>query len=346
MIVLLKIDQIDNLEMLLLQAPAQSVKGGESRNLSHMLSQKLKPTQFDNPIRRCCDSTMYFLLDNWQRVWVMALWIGVMAGLFTYKYIQYKNKAAFEVMGHCVCMAKGAAETLKFNMALILLPVCRNTITWLRNKTKLGGVVPFDDNLNFHKVTKLRLTSNLHKELYHICPKASESETGNLFISGDSTWNLNWGRNTCYFTFSMRFPSAYKCKWREVWANGAIFWGSAQKLLAFCEVSRRGNWDCDGCSDGYRLHTCNPMVPEKQAQFAKAVKEAHWVQCLLVFSSPFCHRLHPAHCAWPIPLLDQKMVQEDGESLLMIITWTFSITYLIHFEARLIFFALLQFCCF
>ncbi|KAH9770380.1 respiratory burst oxidase [Citrus sinensis] len=149
---------IDNLEMLLLQAPAQSVKGGESRNLSHMLSQKLKPTQFDNPIRRCCDSTTYFLLDNWQRVWVMALWIGVMAGLFTYKYIQYKNRAAFEVMGHCVCMAKGAAETLKFNMALILLPVCRNTITWLRNKTKLGGVVPFDDNLNFHKVIALGIS--------------------------------------------------------------------------------------------------------------------------------------------------------------------------------------------
>jgi respiratory burst oxidase len=49
-------------------------------------------------------------------------------------------------------MAKGAAETLKLNMALILLPVCRNTLTWLRNKTKLGVVVPFDDNLNFHKV--------------------------------------------------------------------------------------------------------------------------------------------------------------------------------------------------
>ncbi|CAK7335618.1 unnamed protein product [Dovyalis caffra] len=47
-------------------------------------------------------------------------------------------------------MAKGAAETLKFNMALILLPVCRNTITWLRS-TRLGHLVPFDDNINFHK---------------------------------------------------------------------------------------------------------------------------------------------------------------------------------------------------
>ncbi|KAJ6386723.1 hypothetical protein OIU78_016623, partial [Salix suchowensis] len=142
---------IENLEMLLLQGPSQSVRG-ESRNLSHMLSQKLKPTLDRNPLNRWCRSTKYFLLDNWQRVWVMALWITVMASLFAYKYIQYRQREAYEVMGHCVCMAKGAAETLKLNMALILLPVCRNTLTWLRNKTKLGVAVPFDDNLNFHKV--------------------------------------------------------------------------------------------------------------------------------------------------------------------------------------------------
>jgi respiratory burst oxidase len=55
-------------------------------------------------------------------------------------------------MGYCVATAKGAAETLKFNMALVLLPVCRNTITWIRSKTKVGAVVPFNDNINFHKV--------------------------------------------------------------------------------------------------------------------------------------------------------------------------------------------------
>lgn len=89
----------------------------------------------------------------------MMLWLGVVSGLFVYKFLQYKNKAAFEAMGYCVCIAKGGAETLKFNMALILLPVCRNTITWLRNKTKLGVVVPFDDNLNFHKVTETKCHS-------------------------------------------------------------------------------------------------------------------------------------------------------------------------------------------
>ncbi|KAD4385907.1 hypothetical protein E3N88_26076 [Mikania micrantha] len=149
---------IENLETLLLQAPTTQSVRGESKNLSVMLSQKLRNTNNRNIIHRGFDGFKYFLQDNWQRIWVIVLWIGAMAGLFTWKYIQYKNRAAFDVMGHCVCLAKGAAETLKLNMALILLPVCRNTITWLRNKTKLGVVVPFDDNLNFHKVIALGIT--------------------------------------------------------------------------------------------------------------------------------------------------------------------------------------------
>ncbi|KAJ7969368.1 Respiratory burst oxidase-like protein [Quillaja saponaria] len=143
---------VDNLEMLLLQAPNQSVRVSDSRILSQMLSQKLKPTQENNPVTRYYQKVKYFLMDNWQRAWVLMLWFGIVSGLFAYKFVQYRNKAAYDVMGYCVCIAKGGAETLKFNMALILLPVCRNTITWLRNKTKLGVAVPFDDNLNFHKV--------------------------------------------------------------------------------------------------------------------------------------------------------------------------------------------------
>ncbi|CAH8363102.1 unnamed protein product [Eruca vesicaria subsp. sativa] len=143
---------IENLEMLLLQAPNQSVRMGDSRILSQMISQKLKPAKETNPLVRWSEKIKYFVLDNWQRLWIMMLWLGICGGLFAYKFIQYRNKAAYGVMGYCVCVAKGGAETLKFNMALILLPVCRNTITWLRNKTKLGVVVPFDDNLNFHKV--------------------------------------------------------------------------------------------------------------------------------------------------------------------------------------------------
>ncbi|KAF4352075.1 respiratory burst oxidase homolog protein B [Cannabis sativa] len=147
--------EIYNLEMLLLQGPIQSSNlkpGTESRVLSQMLSQKLVPTKDSNPIKREYRRFKYFIEDNWKRIWVMCLWLAICAGLFTWKFIQYKNRAVFEVMGYCVTTAKGAAETLKFNMALILLPVCRNTITLLRSRTKLGVVIPFDDNINFHKV--------------------------------------------------------------------------------------------------------------------------------------------------------------------------------------------------
>jgi respiratory burst oxidase len=143
-----------NLEMLLLQAPSQSVRIGNtnSRNLSQMLSQNLRPTAEPNALRRWYRRASYFLEDNWQRVWVMLVWFSICAGLFAWKFMQYRRRAVFDVMGYCVCVAKGGAETLKFNMALILLPVCRNTITWIRNRTGVSRVVPFDDNLNFHKV--------------------------------------------------------------------------------------------------------------------------------------------------------------------------------------------------
>ena len=140
--------------MLLLQGSSETTKGTtNSRVLSQLLSQKLVPTKDPNPIRRWYRKMGYFVEDNWKRVWVILLWLGICAGLFTWKFIQYKHRAVFHVMGYCVTTAKGAAETLKFNMALILLPVCRNTITWLRSRTQLGAVVPFDDNINFHKVS-------------------------------------------------------------------------------------------------------------------------------------------------------------------------------------------------
>lgn len=91
------------------------------------------------------------ILENWRRGWVLLLWLIAMSGLFMWKFYQYKNMAAFHVMGYCLCTAKGAAETLKLNMALILLPVCRNTLTWLRS-TRARTFVPFDDNINFHKI--------------------------------------------------------------------------------------------------------------------------------------------------------------------------------------------------
>ncbi|KAF8650863.1 hypothetical protein HU200_063771 [Digitaria exilis] len=183
-----------NLETLLLQAPSQ--------NLSQMLSQSLRPTPEPNPLRRWYRRLQYFLEDNWRRVWVMLLWLAICAGLFTWKFIQYRRRYVFHVMGYCVCVAKGGAETLKFNMALILLPVCRNTITWIRNRTAMARVVPFDDNLNFHKVVAVGITvgAALHIICHLACdfPRllhasdAAYAPLGQYFGYGDDRPNNYW----------------------------------------------------------------------------------------------------------------------------------------------------------
>ncbi|KAI5440003.1 hypothetical protein KIW84_025387 [Lathyrus oleraceus] len=139
-----EVKELWQLETLLLQKDADI---GYSRALSYP-NQALN--QNPQELWRMSHRLLYSLQENWKRLWVLTLWISIMIGLFMWKFIQYKQKDAYNIMGYCLLTAKGAAETLKFNMALILLPVCRNTITWLRS-TKLAYIVPFDDNINFHK---------------------------------------------------------------------------------------------------------------------------------------------------------------------------------------------------
>ncbi|KAE8657299.1 Respiratory burst oxidase-like protein C [Hibiscus syriacus] len=138
------------LETLLLQKDTYLSYSQALSYTSQALSQNLQGLRKRSRIGRMSNRLAYYLEENWKRIWVVSLWTITMIGLFTWKFFQYKQKSAFNVMGYCLLTAKGAAETLKFNMALILMPVCRNTITWLRS-TKLGLFVPFDDNINFHK---------------------------------------------------------------------------------------------------------------------------------------------------------------------------------------------------
>lgn len=114
-------------------------------------NQNLNSYRPKNVVRKIISRLRCLVLENWQRGWIIILWATVMTLLFTWKFNQYRKRAAFQVMGYCLATAKGAAETVKFNMAIILLPVCRNTLTWLRS-TRARLFVPFDDNINFHKI--------------------------------------------------------------------------------------------------------------------------------------------------------------------------------------------------
>lgn len=177
--------QLWQLETLLLQKDTYLNYSQALSYTSQALSQNLQGLRKRSPIRRASKKVLYYLEENWRRLWVISLWVLIMVGLFTWKFFQYKQKNAFKVMGYCILTAKGAAETLKFNMALILLPVCRNIITWLRS-TKLGYFVPFDDNINFHKVAPTLLFYILFIIIKDLCLPTLYGIINDLF------YNLNY----------------------------------------------------------------------------------------------------------------------------------------------------------
>ncbi|KAL5057870.1 hypothetical protein RYX36_029474 [Vicia faba] len=120
-------------------------------NRTETLTRAMIPGKYRTPIRKFISKTTEFAYERWKKIWIVVLWLTVNLILFIWKFLQYKEKPAYEVMGSCVCFAKGAAETLKFNMALIVLTMCRRTLTTLRGSF-LSHIIPFDDNIHFHIV--------------------------------------------------------------------------------------------------------------------------------------------------------------------------------------------------
>lgn len=153
-----------------------SSEEGQKFRRSHSLTKAMIPRRYRTPVSRFISKATEFIQENWKRIWVLSLWVTINLILFIWKFKQYEKRNAFKIMGYCVCVAKGAAETLKFNMALILFPVCRKTLTKLRS-TRFSTIVPFDDNINFHKVIALGIAvgTGVHALMHITCdlPKIS-----------------------------------------------------------------------------------------------------------------------------------------------------------------------------
>ncbi|XP_055836285.1 putative respiratory burst oxidase homolog protein H isoform X1 [Solanum dulcamara] len=154
-------DHLGYIELWQLESLLRGMVGSEDekKNLkrSQTLAKTMIPRQYRTPVSKFFSKTSEKIHDNWKRIWVVTLWLSINLILFIWKIQQFKGREAFKIMGHCVCLAKAAGETLKFNMALILLPVCRRTLTQLR-ESFLGSIIPFDDNINFHKMVALGIT--------------------------------------------------------------------------------------------------------------------------------------------------------------------------------------------
>lgn len=93
---------------------------------------------------------------NRRKVIFYTLWIVIHVGVFIYGYQKQKNDPELFLLnsiGVSVFISRGAGLVLAMDCALLILPVCRNLIKILRGIRWLNHVIPFDDNIYFHKCT-------------------------------------------------------------------------------------------------------------------------------------------------------------------------------------------------
>ena len=100
----------------------------------------------------------------------LVLYIAGCVTAFFYKAVVYnQNDEAQAVFGQCITVARGSAQLLNLNACLILLPICRHFLTWLRI-TKGRDLFPFDASIEIHILVGIviALFSTAHV-CAHIC---------------------------------------------------------------------------------------------------------------------------------------------------------------------------------
>ncbi|GAM27424.1 hypothetical protein SAMD00019534_106000 [Acytostelium subglobosum LB1] len=111
-------------------------------------------------------------------------------------YYRYKRPDLFDMLGYGVCIARGSAAMIKLDSALILIPVLRNFLSWLRG-TFVNNYIPIDKNIHFHKMIAWVIAGATFSHVmahYHNFLVLSESPIEQLeplgFTEVRSTWSL------------------------------------------------------------------------------------------------------------------------------------------------------------
>ncbi|KAF3453946.1 hypothetical protein FNV43_RR04387 [Rhamnella rubrinervis] len=136
------------IEMWQLEYLLREMMSSEESNMplkkSQTLTRAMIPKRYRTTFCKYLSVTGELIHEDWKKIWVIVLWLYINFCIFNWKYRQYKKTGAYHIMGECLCFAKGAAETLKLNMALILFPFM----------TILG------DNFDYKKPTYLDLLAS------------------------------------------------------------------------------------------------------------------------------------------------------------------------------------------
>ncbi|KAG8180699.1 hypothetical protein JTE90_005796 [Oedothorax gibbosus] len=114
-----------------------------------------KPTQYErDPTKQKVNHLIRFIENYQLHIFWVSLYTLVIFGIFIEKAYYYSVEAEHNglrrIAGYGVTVTRGAASSMMFAFATILLTMCRNTITFLR-ETFFHKYIPFDAAITFHK---------------------------------------------------------------------------------------------------------------------------------------------------------------------------------------------------
>lgn len=199
-----------------------------------------------------------YIWKNKREFFFMSLWMLINFGLFlgNFLYYRFERTDAFDLLGYCVCVARGSALALQFNIAIVLLTMARSFLTAVRS-IKGGAILSYiniDSNVKAHKICGLAiLVLAIIHTFAHVCDfhrigTASAEELNSVLnLDEDFTnqtkpstmdmWFKSWQGVTgilMLVCFAIAYPGVLSFLRKR--GNFNFFWGTHQMLIVFCII--------------------------------------------------------------------------------------------------------------
>ncbi|EGG15549.1 superoxide-generating NADPH oxidase flavocytochrome [Cavenderia fasciculata] len=88
---------------------------------------------------------------NGYSVLIVLIFIGINLAVAIERFYSTYNSKQYQLFGLSVCFARCSAAIINLNTTLILLPVLRNVVSWVRG-TWVSDFIPIDRHISFHKL--------------------------------------------------------------------------------------------------------------------------------------------------------------------------------------------------
>ncbi|XP_005901076.1 NADPH oxidase 1 isoform X2 [Bos mutus] len=149
-----------------------------------------------------------WVVNHWFSVLFLVAWLGLNVFLFVHAFLSFEKATKYyytrQILGSALAWARASARCLNFNSMLILLPVCRNLLSFLRGTCSFYRSTlrkQLDHNLAFHKLvgymiclhTAIHIIAHLFNlERYSRSRQATDGSLASILSNLPHQENYSW----------------------------------------------------------------------------------------------------------------------------------------------------------